>query len=184
MRKIVPVFLLFTVLILMSFMPERNQKGVVDARIFKWITEQFADTKILRYKVPGFDQLSLKQKELIYYLSQAALSGRDITYDQNCKYNLLIRKTLETIYIGYKGERNSDDFKKFTIYLKRVWFSNGIHHHYSTDKFLPDFSKDYFAFLIKSVDLKLLPMKSGQTAKILSMRSLRLFLTRISFIKG
>ncbi|MGA3012884.1 MAG: dihydrofolate reductase [Bacteroidales bacterium] len=146
-------------------MPERNQKKVVDARMFKWITEQFADTKILRYKVPGFDQLTLKQKELIYYLSQAALSGRDITYDQNCKYNLIIRKTLETIYIGYKGDRNSDDFKKFTIYLKRVWFSNGIHHHYSTDKFLPDFSKDYFVSLIKSVDPKLLPMKSGQTAE-------------------
>ena len=165
MRKIVPVFLLITVLFLMSFMPARNQKGVVDARMFKWITEQFADTKILRYKVPGFDQLTLKQKELIYYLSQAALSGRDITYDQNCKYNLIVRKTLETIYIGYKGDRNSDDFKKFTIYLKRVWFSNGIHHHYSTDKFLPDFSKDYFALLIKSVDLKLLPVKSGQTAE-------------------
>jgi dipeptidyl-peptidase-3 len=164
MRRIIPVFILITVLFLMSFMPERNQKRVEDAKVFKWITEQFADTKIIRYKVPGFEQLSLKQKELIYYLSQATLSGRDITCDQNCRYNLLIRKTLEPIYIGYKGDRTSDDFKKFTVFLKRVWFSNGIHHHYSTEKFLPDFSKDYFASLIKSVDSKLLPIKSGQTA--------------------
>lgn len=163
MRRIIPVFILITVLFLMSFMPERNQKGVMDAKVFKWITEQFADTKIIRYKVPGFEQLSLKQKELIYYLSQATLSGRDITCDQNCRYNLLIRKTLEPIYIGYKGDRTSDDFKKFTVYLKRVWFSNGIHHHYSTDKLLPDFSKDYLASLVKSVDPGQLPLKPKQT---------------------
>jgi dipeptidyl-peptidase-3 len=163
MRRIIPVFILITVLFLMSFMPERNQKRVEDAKVFKWITEQFADTKIIRYKVPGFEQLSLKQKELIYYLSQATLSGRDITCDQNCRYNLLIRKTLEPIYIGYKGDRTSDDFKKFTVYLKRVWFSNGIHHHYSTDKLLPDFSKDYLASLVKSVDPGQLPLKPKQT---------------------
>jgi dipeptidyl-peptidase-3 len=165
MKRISFSFLLIMVLSLMSFMPEKNKNTVVNARMFKWITEQFADAKILRYKVPGFDSLSLKQKELIYYLSQAALAGRDITYDQNCKYNLLIRKTLETIYTNYKGDRSCNDFKNFTVYLKRVWFSNGIHHHYSTEKFLPEFSKDYFASLIRSVDSQHLPLKSKQTVE-------------------
>ncbi|HZX63029.1 MAG TPA: dihydrofolate reductase, partial [Bacteroidales bacterium] len=144
-------------------MPEKKQTGVTDAKVFKWITEQFADAKILRYKVPGFEALSLKQKELIYYLSQATLAGRDITYDQNCKYNLLVRKTLEAIYTDFKGDRSGDDFKNFTVYLKRVWFSNGIHHHYSTDKFFPEFSKDYFASLLRSTDLQTLPLKPKQT---------------------
>ena len=162
MKNIFYKCLLVTVVSLMSFMPEKKQNAPVDARKFKWITEQFADAKILRYNVPGFDDLSLKQKELIYYLSQAAISGRDITYDQNCKYNLLVRKTLEPIYTDYKGDRTSTDFKSFIVYLKRVWFSNGIHHHYSTDKFIPGFSKEYFASLVKSVDPKRLPLKSGQ----------------------
>jgi dipeptidyl-peptidase III len=145
----------------MSFMPEKR-KVMPDAKVFKWITEQFSDSKILRYKVPGFEQLTVKQKELLYYLSQATLSGRDITYDQNCRYNLLVRKTLEAVYTDYKGERNGDDFRNFTVYLKRVWFSNGIHHHYSTDKFFPDFSKDYFASLLRSTNPQLLPLKANQ----------------------
>ena len=147
----------------MSFMPEKKQTGVTDAKKFTWITEQFADAKILRFKVPGFEELTLKQKELVYYLSQAALAGRDITYDQNCKYNLLVRKTLEAIYTGYKGERSGNDFVNFTVYLKRVWFSNGIHHHYSTDKFFPEFTKEYFAELIRDTDAKTLPLKPKQT---------------------
>ena len=147
----------------MSFMPEKNKNGVTNTKAFKWITEQFADAKILRYKVPGFDTLSLKQKELIYYLSQATLSGRDITYDQNYKYNLLIRKTLEAIYTDYQGDRSSNDFKNFTVYLKRIWFSNGIHHHYSTDKFFPEFSRDYFASLLRNMDPQQLPLKPKQT---------------------
>jgi dipeptidyl-peptidase-3 len=163
MKKILLSTLFITVLSLMSFMPEKNKNNVVNAKLFNWITEQFADAKILRYQVPGFNELSLKQKELIYYLTQAALSGRDITYDQNCKYNLLVRKTLETIYTDYKGDRSSNDFKSFTVYLKRIWFSNGIHHHYSTDKFLPEFSKDDLASLIRSVDSRKLPLKSNQT---------------------
>jgi dipeptidyl-peptidase-3 len=129
---------------------------------FKYLTEQFADAKILRYQVPGFENLSLKQKELIYYLSQAALCGRDITYDQNFKSNLLIRTTLEAIYNNYKGDRTSEDYKKFVIYLKRVWFCNGIHHHYSTDKFLPEFSQDYFSILINSTPPESLPLMKGQ----------------------
>ncbi len=130
---------------------------------FKYLTEQFADAKILRYQVPGFENLSLKQKTLVYYLSQAALCGRDIIYDQNFKSNLLVRTTLEAIYRDYKGERNSGDYKKFVVYLKRVWFSNGIHHHYSTDKFLPGFSQEYFATLVKNTPGESLPLLKGQT---------------------
>lgn len=163
MKRILLNFLLIIGILFMSFIPEKKQTGVTDAKVFKWITEQFADAKILRYKVPGFEDLTLQQKELIYYLSQATLAGRDITYDQNCKYNLLIRNTLEAIYTEFKGDRSGDDFKNFTVYLKRVWFSNGIHHHYSTDKFFPEFSKDYFASLLRGTDLKTLPLKPKQT---------------------
>jgi len=130
---------------------------------FKFLTEQFGDAKILRYQVPGFEDLSLKQKKLIYYLSQAAICGRDITFDQNCRYNLLVRKTLESIYLYYEGDKNTEDYKNFVIYLKKVWFSNGIHHHYSTDKFLPEFSKEYFTTLIKSIKPEYLPLDKGQT---------------------
>lgn len=163
MKRALHVISIITILSFMSFMPEKKQTGVADAKMFKWITEQFADSKILRYKVPGFEDLNLKQKELIYYLSQAALAGRDITYDQNCKYNLLVRKTLESICTGYRGDRNSNDFKNFMVYLKRVWFSNGIHHHYSTDKFFPEFSKDYFASLVRGTEPQSLPLKPKQT---------------------
>ncbi len=115
---------------------------------FKYFVEQFADLKIMRYQVPGFDNLTLKQKELIYYLSEAALCGRDIIFDQNYKHNLLIRKTLEHIYKNYSGDRDCKSFGQFTVYLKRVWFSNGIHHHYSMDKFFPGISRDYFRELL------------------------------------
>lgn len=129
----------------------KQEKGASEGKTaddFKFKIDQFADLKILRYQVPGWDNLSLRQKKLVYYLSQAALCGRDIIYDQNYKYNLLIRKTLEEIYKNYRGERNNGEFKAFEIYLKRVWFSNGIHHHYSTDKIIPDFDKNYLRKLI------------------------------------
>jgi dipeptidyl-peptidase-3 len=161
MKRIFFSLILITLLSFLSFMPGKNQSK--DTASFKWITEQFADARILRYKVPGFEELPLKQKELIYYLSHAALAGRDITYDQNCKYNLLVRKTLEAIYVDFKGDRNNEDFRKFTVYLKRVWFSNGIHHHYSTDKFFPEFSREYFAELIRSSVSRNLPLKPRQT---------------------
>lgn len=119
---------------------------------FLWKTEQFADLKILRYQVPGFDELNVNQKALLYYLSQAALAGRDILWDQNGKYNLAIRKILENIVITYKGDRTTEDFSKFLVYTKRVWFSNGIYHHYATDKILPEFTKEYFNELIKGSD--------------------------------
>ena len=115
---------------------------------FKYLVEQFADLKIMRYQVPGFEELSLEQKKLVYYLSQAALCGRDIIFDQNYKYNLLVRNTLEEIYKNYKGDKSTDEYKEFVVYLKRVWFSNGIHHHYSMDKFMPGFSNKYFKELI------------------------------------
>jgi dipeptidyl-peptidase III len=118
---------------------------------FKVIAEQFADIRILRYQVPGFDQLDIRNKKLLYYLYEAALCGRDIIYDQNYRYNLIIRHTLEHIINNYDGDRSTDDWKKFTEYTKRVWFSNGIHHHYSMEKFVPDITKDYFAGLIQNV---------------------------------
>lgn len=111
---------------------------------FKIQSEQFADIRILRYQVPGFEKLSISKKSLIYYLSQAALWGRDIIYDQNYKYNLLIRFNLENIYKTYTGPRESEAFKAFEVYLKRLWFSNGIHHHYAMDKFFPSLSKQNF----------------------------------------
>lgn len=163
MKRLTILFLLPMIAILSSFSGEKNKKDNPQVDSFKFLTEQFADAKILRYQVPGFDTLSLEQKKLIYYLSQAALAGRDIIYDQNGKYNLLVRKTFEAIYSDYKGDRTSKDFQNFVIYLKRVWFSNGIHHHYSTDKFLPEFPKEYFATLIKGSKKENLPIRQDQS---------------------
>jgi dipeptidyl-peptidase-3 len=129
---------------------------------FRYLVEQFGDIKIMRFKVPGFEELSLQEKELIYYLSQAALSGRDIIWDQNYKYNLLIRKTLEEIYKHYEGDRGTDEFKAFEVYLKKVWFANGIHHHYSMDKFNPDFTPEYFTTLIRRSTKAHFPVQEGQ----------------------
>ena len=119
---------------------------------FKFFSEKFADLKILRYQVDDFEQLSLKQKKLIYYLSRAALAGRDILWDQNNEYNLRLRKVLETIYLTFDGDRKTKEFKQFEVYLKRIWFSNGMHHHYSMDKIVPDFSQKYFLHLIGHSD--------------------------------
>ncbi|HRY32224.1 MAG TPA: dihydrofolate reductase [Bacteroidales bacterium] len=132
---------------------------------FQFLLEQFADLKIMQYQVPGFDSLSLDQKKLLYYLSQAALCGRDIIYDQNYKHNLMIRKTLENIYQTYKGDKETGEWKQFVVYLKRVWFSNGIHHHYASEKIMPEFSKEYFNQLIQNSDIKGFPLKDGETAE-------------------
>ncbi len=134
----------------------QNEKSMQQKQIqneeddFQYFSEQFADLRILRYKVPGFESLTPKQKELIYYLYEAALAGRDIIWDQNYKHNLKIRKTLEQIIENYKGDRNSKEFQNFMTYAKRVFFSNGIHHHYSNYKMIPEISKEYFAELIKN----------------------------------
>jgi dipeptidyl-peptidase-3 len=164
-----------TALAILATSCQNNQRDIIDidetikkdtivavdtTETFQFQAEQFADLRILRYQVPGFEELSLQQKTLIYYLYEAALCGRDILWDQNYKFNLTVRKTIETIFDNYKGDRNTDDFKKFEVYAKRVWFSNGIHHHYSSDKILPEFSKEYFSSLIASASG--FPLNAGE----------------------
>lgn len=129
---------------------------------FEYKVDTFADIKILRYRVPGFENLTLKQKELIYYLSQAAIEGRDILWDQNNKYNLAIRRTLEAVYQNI-DDKTSENYKKLEKYLKQIWMANGIHHHYSEDKIMPEFSADFFADAVKSIDAALLPLSEGET---------------------
>ena len=142
-----------------------SKTTTAEADKFDYTVEQFADLQILRYRVPGFENLSLQQKELVYYLTEAALQGRDILFDQNGKYNLRIRRTLEAIYTGYKGDKNTPDFKAMEVYLKRVWFSNGIHHHYGSEKFVPGFAPEFFKEAVLSVDASTLPLAEGQTAE-------------------
>ncbi|MCW8979907.1 MAG: dipeptidyl peptidase 3 [Altibacter sp.] len=127
---------------------EPQEVAKVETTDFDYNVDQFADLRILRYQVPGWDQLSLKEQKLVYYLVQAGLEGRDIMWDQNYRHNLAIRNALEKIYTTYEGDKTTDDWKNFEIYLKRVWFSNGIHHHYSNDKLKPDFSADYLRTLL------------------------------------
>lgn len=142
-----------------------SKTTTAEADKFDYTVEQFVDLQILRYRVPGFENLSLQQKELVYYLTEAALQGRDILFDQNGKYNLRIRRTLEAIYTGYKGDKNTPDFKAMEVYLKRVWFSNGIHHHYVSEKFVPGFAPEFFKEAVLSVDASTLPLAEGQTAE-------------------
>lgn len=137
---------------------------------FSYIVDQFADLQILRYQVPGFANLSLRQKQLLYHLSEAALMGRDILFDQNGRYNLVIRRTLEAVYQYGKVDKSSADYQAFEVYLKRVWFANGIHHHYGEDKFIPGFSEAFFDAAVRSVDASLLPLKAGETVDTLLAR--------------
>ncbi len=137
---------------------------------FKWIVDKFDDIKVLRYQVPGFEALPLQQKKLIYYLNEAALCGRDILYDQNFKYNLPIRRTLEAIYMNYNGgDQENAQWKAFEKYLKKVWFANGIHHHYSTDKFTPEFDRDFFEMLVACVPDEELPTDFGTREELLAV---------------
>lgn len=151
---------------MLASMISLNAAAVVDKN-FNYHVDRFADIEVLRYEVPEFDRLSLNQKKMIYYLSQAAQYGRDIIWDQNGKYNLQIRKLLENIYTDFKGDRNSQDFKAFEKYLKQVWFGNGIHHHYSTDKFTPEFSEDFFIAQLNNLPDDKLPLLPGQTRELL-----------------
>ena len=137
---------------------------------FSYIVDQFADLQILRYQVPGFENLSLRQKQLLYHLSEAALMGRDILFDQNGRYNLVIRRTLEAVYQYGTVDKSSADYQAFEVYLKRVWFANGIHHHYGEDKFIPGFSEAFFDASVRSVDASLLPLKAGETVDTLLAR--------------
>lgn len=130
---------------------------------FQYSVDRFADIEILRFQVKDFENLSLKQKLYIYYLSQAALEGRDILYDQNHSNNLTIRRMLESVYVHYNGNRSTSEFAQFETYLKRVWMANGIHHHYSGDKFQPDFNPEYLSVLLRSIDLQLLPLRENET---------------------
>lgn len=130
---------------------------------FKYTDEQFADIQMLRYKVEGFDKLTLKEKTFIYYLQEAALSGRDIIFDQNGRYNLRIRRMLEAVYTDWKGDRNSAFFKNMSTYLKRVWFSSGIHHHYGSEKFTPDFNANDLRNALKQIPAEKLPLSQGQS---------------------
>lgn len=136
-----------------------------DAEKFNYTVDKFADLQILRYQVPGFEDLTLNQKLYVYYLTEAAQEGRDILFDQNGKYNLAIRRTLEAIYTNFNGDKESNDYKEFEVYLKRVWFANGIHHHYATDKFVPGFSQEFFAEQVKAIDPSLLPIREGKTVE-------------------
>lgn len=137
---------------------------------FSYIVDQFADLQILRYQVPGFENLSLRQKQLLYHLSEAALMGRDILFDQNGCYNLVIRRTLEAVYQYGTVDKSSADYQAFEVYLKRVWFANGIHHHYGEDKFIPGFSEAFFDAAVRSIDVSLLPLKAGETVDTLLAR--------------
>lgn len=154
MKKVIPTLLLGTMISL-------NANSAPDN--FDYHVDRFADIEVLRYEVPGFDNLSLRQKTMIYYLAEAAHMGRDIIWDQHGKYNLQIRQLLEEIYLNYKGDKSSEDFKAFETYLKLVWFGNGIHHHYSTEKFVPKFSKEFFVEQVNNLADANLPLCCGQT---------------------
>lgn len=134
---------------------EAKNTNVEVEETFDFNVEQFADIKVLRYQIPGWEKLTLKEQKLVYYLTQAGLSGRDIMWDQNYRYNLTIRKALETIYTNYKGDKNTTNWNNFEVYLKRVWFSNGIHHHYSNDKLKPEFSAEYLKQLLAETNIVL-----------------------------
>ncbi len=137
------------------------------AEIENYSVDRFADIEVLRYAVPGFDSLSLNQKKLIYYLNEAALTGRDIIWDQNCKYNLPIRDMLEAVYTNYKGDKTTDDYKAFETYLKQVEFANGIHHHYSMDKFTPAFSREWMNQQVASLPAEAQPANYEELAEVI-----------------
>jgi len=155
------LFLAFILAVLSCSEKKIGSTPAPDSMAEKVLLDTFADLQILWYELPGFDQLSIRQKTFIYYLSEAALAGRDIIYDQHCKHNLAVRKTLEAIHSSYKGDKTSANWKAFEVYSKRVWFSNGIHHHYNEVKILPDFSKEYFSTLVQACDASALPMPAA-----------------------
>lgn len=155
MKKILPTLMIATM--------ATSAANAVEDKNFNFHVDRFADIEVLRYEVPEYSRLSLDQKKMLYYLSQAAQMGRDIIWDQNGKYNLQLRRLLEKIYTSYDGDRNSKDFKAFEQYLKQVWFGNGIHHHYSTDKFQPKFSQAFFEEQVGKLGNCCLPLEPGQT---------------------
>ena len=149
MRKLISIYILLIITVFSCTNKTESESE------FNFFAEQFEDIKVLRYQIPGFDQLSLQQKKLVYFLTEAGLAGRDIMYDQNYRHNLSIRRALEKVYINYKGNRDTEDWNNFEVYLKRIWFANGIHHHYSNDKFNPNFSRDYLNRLLSETGSEL-----------------------------
>jgi len=164
MKNQIKILIMLAITLLVSSCTGKQEKSKAEEGEFNYFVDQFEDMRVLRYRLPGFDSLSLKQKEFIYYLSEAALCGRDILWDQNFKYNLLIRKTNEAIIKSYQGDKESPDYKAFITWAKRVFFTNGIHHHYSSDKMVPGFPAAYYASLVKNCDKSLLPLSDGKTA--------------------
>ena len=154
-----------TAMVMTACTGQKAEKVEATQDNFNYVVDQFADLQILRYQVPGFESLSLKQKQLLYHLSEAALMGRDILFDQNCRYNLPIRRALEAVYTGYKGDRTDPQFVALETYLKRVWFANGIHHHYAEDKFVPGFTPEFFRTCISQIGASALPLREGQTVE-------------------
>src|SRR6185437_11794118 len=155
---------------------EKDSTNIVDTAAvsydtsFKVAAQSFADIQVLRYEAPGFNQLSLQQKQLAYYLYEAALAGRDIFYDQKSKYGIMLRKTLEAMYTSYSGDKTTDNWKKFEIYCGRFWFSNGNHHHYSNDKFFPECSPEYFLSVAKASDSTMFPRNLGESMNVFLAR--------------
>ena len=158
--------------------PATHQPAAEAGAEFRFEVERFADVRILRYRVPGFAELDTRTKKLLYYLYEAALCGREITYDQKYRYNLSVKRTLEQIVRHYPGERDTADFRALALYLKRVWFANGIHHHYSHDKFAPGFSAEAFAAFVRGTPARF-PLRDGQ-----SLGQLIDELTRVMFDSG
>ena len=154
-----------TSLFLASCDGEKNELKTPCIENFNFVVDRFADVEILRYRVVGFENLTLQQKKFIYFLSQAALEGRDILFDQHGKYNLVIRRTLEAVFTNYAGDKNSQEFAHLTTYLKQVWMGNGIHHHHSADKFVPKFSESFFANAVNNLDSTLLPLADNQSVE-------------------
>lgn len=168
MWEVLPIFLALAMMPIMANASAHQQRG----DDFSFVAEQFADLRILRYQIPGFSNLTLPQKKLAYYLSQAALSGRDIYWDQNYRHNLTIRRLLEQIVLTYTGDKNAEPFTKLLTYAKRVWFSNGIHHHYSNDKILPEFTPAELRALIAASPSNNYPLSRGETIEELFDRLL------------
>ena len=152
-----------TAALCISCMDQKEKQPKAESLPFDYNVEKFADLGVLRYQVTGWDSLSLNQKLLIYYLNEAALQGRDIIFDQNNRYNLAIRRTLEAIYTQYKGDKTTEEYKNFVVYLKRIWFSDGIHHHYGQEKFLPGFSEAFFREAVQALDASFIPTRTSQS---------------------
>lgn len=146
-----------------------EKKGPAAEKANDWVVDRFDDIRVLRYEVPGFEELTLPEKKLVYYLNEAALCGRDILFDQNFRYNLPLRRTLEAIYADYPGDRTTPQWAAFEKYLKKVWFANGVHHHYSNDKFVPEFSEAYFDSLVTVTPAESFPQDFGTMAELMTV---------------